>query len=120
MSRPLRIILKPYSLQKSADRGQSEGHAYWRATTDFPASRNGKTVFGIGIDKMTALAACLTYCPRDIRESFQKFGEKDMYPMPDQMDFTFWQLNIDGSKPTKQEWLADRKFYNTFGHLPND
>lgn len=115
-SRPMRIILKPYRLKEQDN--MCEGKAYWRATTDFPCTKSGKPMFGTGIDKMTALAALCQYLPWDIRKSVQRLTEANMYPMPDQVNFTFLQLNLDGSKPSREEWLHDRQYYNTFGHLP--
>ena len=116
-ARPMRIILKPYGLRGQKD-SMGEGQAYWRATTDFPATKNGKACYGRGLDKMSALAACLRYCSQDVKSACAHLTEANMYPMPDQKGFTFWQLNLDGSKPTREEWMADRQFYNTFGHLP--
>lgn len=117
MIRPMRIILKPYSLH---DDNASEGHAYWRATTDFPCTKNGKSAFGIGIDKQTALASLCHYLPQDMRDAIMKLKEEQMYVMPDQIGFTYWQVNLDGSRPSDDEWLYERQYYNRFGHLPID
>ena len=116
-SRPLRIILKPYSLKGTIDHS-AEGQAYWRATTDFPASKNGKPIFGKGLDRMSALAECLRFLPRKFREGMPQLTEENMFIMPDQLNFTWWQVNLNGTKPTKDQWLYERQYWNTFGHLP--
>lgn len=113
----MRIIFKPYALH---DENAAEGHAYWRATTDFPCTKAGKPMFCIGIDKQTALAALCRFLPQDIRVAVQQLKEEQMYIMPDQVGFTCWQLNLDGSRPTKSQWMYERQYYNTFGHLPID
>ncbi len=114
-SRPMRILLKPYKMKDRMD-----GKTYWRAMTDFPCGRKHTSMYGKGIDKMTALTALKMFLPREIREAIAGFGEEHMFPMPDQLNFEYWQLNLDGSKPTREEWLYQRQYYNTFGHLPND
>lgn len=120
-SRPMRIIFKPYRLQDGANMElKSDNIPYWRAETDFPCTKAGKHAFGVGVSKMTALANLLTWCPQDIKQAVQPLTEAHMYAMPDQRDFSYWQLNLDGSKPTRERWIYERQYFNTFGHLPND
>lgn len=115
--RPLRIIFKPYGLKGSREL-QAEGDVYWRATTDFPASKNGKPIYGKGIDRETALAALLQYLPLKFKKGIPQLTNANMFVMPDQVGFAFWQVNLDGSKPTKEQWLQERQYWNTFGKLP--
>jgi hypothetical protein len=112
----MRIIFKPFKLKQFDN--ASEGQAYWRATTDFPCTKSGKPMFGKGIDKMSALADLCSFLPAKMQQSVRKLTEENMFPMPDQEGFRFWQVNLDGSKPDKEKWLYERQYYNTFGHLP--
>lgn len=115
-SRPMRIILKPYKLKQFDEAG--EGQSYWRATTDFPCTKSGKPMFGKGVDKMSALADLCLFLPFDLKQDVKKLTEANMFVMPDQHGFAYWQVNLDGSVPNKKEWLYERQYYNSFGHLP--
>ena len=115
-SRPLRIVFKPFRLKQQDT--MAEGQSYWRAATDFPASKNGKPIYGTGLDRESALAACLRYLPMNFRRHMAQLTTDSMFVMPDQAGFEFWQVNLDGTKPTRDQWLYERQYWNTFGHLP--
>lgn len=115
-ARPMRIIFKPYGL-KGVDTA-SEGQAYWYARTDFPASKNGKAIFGKGIDRESALADLCSWLPWKFRSKVQGKTEDDMFLCPDQEVLVWWQLNLDGSKLEGDAWLYEHVFWQRFGHLP--
>lgn len=112
--RILRIVLKPYSL-KGVDHS-AEGKAYWRACTDFNCSKNGKPVFGNGIDIQSALANLKQFIPGQFREWTDELTAEMAFPCPDHMGW--YQVNLDGSKPTREQWAYEKQYYDRFGHLP--
>ena len=116
----MRIIFKPYSLKDKSGVPLRGGGQCWRCETDFPATRSGKHLYGKGIDKMSALADLMSWCHGDLLKILKQRTEGEMFPMPDQYDFTFWQLNLDGYKPSKKEWLYIRQYWNTFKNLPSE
>lgn len=116
----LRIIFKPYGIRGGvANSDLSADGTYWRCQTEFPASKNGKSLFGKGIDRMSALSDLMTWAPAWLRDKLKERKEDEIYVQPDQMDFRYWVLELDGWRPNKDQWLMLRQFYNTFGHRPD-
>lgn len=114
--RVLRIVLKPYSI-KGNDSARDTAGSYWRAATDWPASKSGKPIFGTGIDMQTALNALKQYIPGRFAWCLNNLTEANAFPCPDHMGW--YQVNLDGSKLTKEQWAYEKNYYDRFGHLPS-
>lgn len=115
-----RIIFKPYRIKVNNNIDTSSNCLYWRCETDFPASMADKRLYGKGIDKMSALAALISWSRGDIHQQLLNRNESEMYIMPDQIGFEYWVLELDGYKPDKDEWLFMRQYWNTYRKLPSD
>lgn len=111
-SSPARIVIKPFAFEN----GQP---TQWRAEPEFaypgmPSFHPRKVHYGVNTTPILAVRDLAMYLPAALKQQLLLLPEDAVYIHPCQLWSSWRCVELNGHKPTNDEWLAERQYWNTF------